>query len=700
MKNYAKEFWHFGEAFILILCLVCSTRIAFSQQFRWLRITPLQTPVNEIGAEFETEFNVGNNNFLSWPAQYGINQNTCRAKGLWIGCRNFEDPVAGKVLNHKVIDVGPRVGSYSEKIFPQSIELLGKRNHSNVLVNNQPGSEISAYDSLDVLNPNLECDRTVVVKFNTSMGISVTKKVMVFDQPNHDNYLVKDYIFKNSGIYNATGNVQLQTLDSVYFYFCDRYAFPGVSCSGYGLGWGSFNSTWGENSINHSIGGDPTSQEYTDPSKPTYQLRAAYNWYGPDLERVRVTYDEDWGDPDDLGTGELAAAKYAGTVTLHADKSATDKSDDIWQPRTNNFISADLSIMMSNVSQYNDTIMTDRWAAITDGHPAVQHDVLVGNNYAANWRDPRRNIGGGVQSEMAYGPYHLAPGDSIHIVIAEAVAGISWEKGREVGGNWLQWKRQTGTPTLVMPNGSTTTDYNLFKRKWCETGIDSILKAYRNAIRNYNSGYTLPKPPPPPDQFTVNSGGDRIQLTWANNAESDPHFGGYVIYRSDSNVLDYRTVYKKIFDCNKSNVVNSFDDITAMHGIGYYYYIQSKDDGTQDSTTLYSSMFWTVTNLPASLTTGVSENDRDIPKIFKLNQNYPNPFNPNTTFSFDLPSKSNVTLRILDILGREVTTVVSATLPAGHHSRQWNAEQFSSGIYFYRIQAGSYCVTKKLILLK
>ena len=246
--------------------------------------------------------------------------------------------------------------------------------------------------------------------------------------------------------------------------------------------------------------------------------------------------------------------------------------------------------------------MKTRWAAITDGHPAVQHDVLVDDNYAANWKDPVRNLGGGIQPEMAYGPYHLAPGDSIHIVNAEAVAGMSWEKACDVGAKWLLWwNNSPSKQSLTLLDGTPTTDYDLYKRQWVQTGVDSILKTYQNALKNYNSGYKIPLPPPPPDQFTVTSGGDKIILTWANNAESDPHFGGYVIYRSRGNYLDRRTVYEKIFECNKSNVINTFNDITANRGFDYYYYIQSKDDGTQDVSTLYSSIFWTMTTVAATL---------------------------------------------------------------------------------------------------
>ena len=98
--------------------------------------------------------------------------------------------------------------------------------------------------------------------------------------------------------------------------------------------------------------------------------------------------------------------------------------------------------------------------------------------------------------------------------------------------------------------------------------------------------------------------------------------------------------------------------------------------------------------------TSISISNPNIPKGFSLSQNYPDPFNPTTTISFTIPTRSSVSLKIFDILGREVATIVSQELPAGTYSRQWNAAKMSSGIYFYRLQAGSFTQTKRLVLLK
>jgi hypothetical protein len=90
----------------------------------------------------------------------------------------------------------------------------------------------------------------------------------------------------------------------------------------------------------------------------------------------------------------------------------------------------------------------------------------------------------------------------------------------------------------------------------------------------------------------------------------------------------------------------------------------------------------------------------EVPVTYALKQNYPNPFNPATTISLSIPSKSFVSLKIFDALGKEVAILISEELSTGVYSQQWNAAGFSSGVYFYRLQAGSFTETKKLVLLR
>ncbi|MDR3627381.1 MAG: T9SS type A sorting domain-containing protein, partial [Ignavibacteriaceae bacterium] len=79
---------------------------------------------------------------------------------------------------------------------------------------------------------------------------------------------------------------------------------------------------------------------------------------------------------------------------------------------------------------------------------------------------------------------------------------------------------------------------------------------------------------------------------------------------------------------------------------------------------------------------------------------FPNPFNPSTNISFSIPSRAFVSLKVFDIRGREIATLINEDLPAGLYTKEWNANSFSSGVYFYRIKAGNFIATKKLVLVK
>ena len=102
----------------------------------------------------------------------------------------------------------------------------------------------------------------------------------------------------------------------------------------------------------------------------------------------------------------------------------------------------------------------------------------------------------------------------------------------------------------------------------------------------------------------------------------------------------------------------------------------------------------------SEMVTGVADSHDGVPIEFSLNQNYPNPFNPTTTISYDLSANSFVTLKVYDILGREVATLVNERENAGTYSVKFDGSRLASGIYFYRLTAGSYISTRKLALMK
>ena len=98
--------------------------------------------------------------------------------------------------------------------------------------------------------------------------------------------------------------------------------------------------------------------------------------------------------------------------------------------------------------------------------------------------------------------------------------------------------------------------------------------------------------------------------------------------------------------------------------------------------------------------TGLLDQNHPLARSFKLEQNYPNPFNPNTTINYQLPENSDVNLSIYNILGQKVATLVNEKQIAGNYKFQWNASQFPSGLYFYRIKTKRQSLTKKMMLLR
>jgi len=96
----------------------------------------------------------------------------------------------------------------------------------------------------------------------------------------------------------------------------------------------------------------------------------------------------------------------------------------------------------------------------------------------------------------------------------------------------------------------------------------------------------------------------------------------------------------------------------------------------------------------------VTEPTQDLPLQIVLHENYPNPFNPGTTINFELPRSSVVRLSVFDMLGREVSVLVNERKDAGLHEVRFDGSGLASGVYLYRLQAGTYIQTRKLLLLR
>jgi hypothetical protein len=131
-----------------------------------------------------------------------------------------------------------------------------------------------------------------------------------------------------------------------------------------------------------------------------------------------------------------------------------------------------------------------------------------------------------------------------------------------------------------------------------------------------------------------------------------------------------------------------YDGVPQSRGVtanGQYVYVAEKADGLS----IYSN----------DLATAIRE-EGATPREFRLEQNFPNPFNPSTQIRFSVPSKGMVTLKVFDLLGREITVLMQEVLEPGSYVSRFNAMNLTSGTYFYTLIAGNHRMTQKMILMK
>ena len=185
--------------------------------------------------------------------------------------------------------------------------------------------------------------------------------------------------------------------------------------------------------------------------------------------------------------------------------------------------------------------------------------------------------------------------------------------------------------------------------------------------------------------ITPGSKGNEITITVANISETIPATNVNVALIKGSESITFNQSIKTIeliqpvkeekatfiFDVIRNTSVNKKDTIDFM--------ITSPEGITEKKSFIFSYI---------------------APKEFKLEQNFPNPFNPTTTIQYQLPVSSKVTLKIYDILGSEVKTLVNEEQEAGYKEVKFNASNFASGIYIYRLQAGKHVSIKKMMVLK
>jgi hypothetical protein len=233
---------------------------------------------------------------------------------------------------------------------------------------------------------------------------------------------------------------------------------------------------------------------------------------------------------------------------------------------------------------------------------------------------------------------------------------------------------------------------------------DNILNfgANVNATDGFDSKYDLAKPPVSPANNSVYSyfynNGSSIITKLANDIKksfTSPDLGktwAFEIISTKSGTVELS--WNNILNELPTPIKENYQFKLTGYGITNYLNMLSNK----------SYQFNAEANVPYSfvingIITGV-DNESSLNYDYKLMQNYPNPFNPSTIISFTLPQATFVTLKVYDMLGSEVATLVNSEIQSGYYQINFNANGLSSGVYFYTIKAGNFTDTKKLILAK
>ena len=218
--------------------------------------------------------------------------------------------------------------------------------------------------------------------------------------------------------------------------------------------------------------------------------------------------------------------------------------------------------------------------------------------------------------------------------------------------------------------------------------IDSLTTGVYSLDIYVNSSTEAPPSKPIGLIVSPDSISNSFKLDWQPNIE--PDLSEYEISRKNGDDWKITGITK-----DTSFIDDSIYNVSSTGLLATDYRVRAKD--AQNLYSVYSDIKSVITKLVDKIT---NINEKNAVKEYKLYQNYPNPFNPATTINYQIPTGGIVSLKVYDLLGREVAALVNEEKPAGSYDITLNANNFASGVYFYTIHTNNFTASKKMILLK
>jgi len=544
------------------------------------------------------------------------------------------------------------------------------------------------------------CDQFVEATNKYACDVVARRRVLAWSQQNHDNYIITDVVLENVGD---------DVLENFHVGMCQN-----------------------TRSVSWANGHNPSP---TGGETHSYKMNW-FHYYGArvsegDSQRVFYWYDAD--DPtsvgDDMGQPAVSQGGRLIKPTMYfygflhvSEEPYTDPVDDVNDPiqPTITYTGNGEMIGMAATDCYcNVDIDNEPWFETAtgrlgenqpmDGTPTgTKHRVNMDEIGNPDFQAIGEGVAVGYSPAAAHstiGPYTFRPGESIHIVWASGVAGLSLPVAKDVGEKLVN-KTIEAPPNL--PNPSTgyfpsnfqfpdgATEWDIKKDLWLSTGIDSVHKSIYRARWNYAHNYQVPAVPPPPN-MSVTGYPEYAEIKWScPDVENMENYAGYRVLRCVSN-LD-TAFFEVIYSTDEKAEEHIFEDTQIKLGASYYYYIQSAirvaDDDpnalpSQQGKKLWSGRLWLAN--PISIEPPHKSQD-DLTKIRIV----PNPYNINDPLLeeygwpdfrgilfFNLPSK--VIIKIFTENGDLIRTIKhDSPIQAGslHWDMLTSSQQvISSGVY-------------------